>query len=201
LAKDYDRAERDRIRSALIAFMTEHRWGTPTMSERTHVPHRTIHRFIKGDWVNHGAVQLIETFLARLPNRPTVLQDLGESLRKFFDHAPDHIGGVYRISIAGTPVSELTIKYADAGLTWYLATERSTAGILRTYEGSLVFTGRSLLAVLKDRLMRTARVHMLHLNIPSEKFYGLVYDDGPLERGAVPYQLQQTTLERIGNAQ
>ena len=45
----------------------------------------------------------IEKFLGRLPNKPTVLQAFGESLHKFFDHAPDHIGGIYRVSIAGTP--------------------------------------------------------------------------------------------------
>jgi hypothetical protein len=126
---------------------------------------------------------------------------MGDSLHKFFDHVPDRIGGVYRISIGGMPVSELTIKFADANLTWYLASERSTGGLLRFYEGSLVFTGRSMLAVLRDRLMRTARVHMLHLNTGGTKFYGQVYDDGPLERGTVRYQLLQTTLERIGNAE
>ena len=49
--------------------------------------------------------------------------------------------------------------------------------------------------------MHTARVHMLHLNRENQRFYGLVYDDGPLARGALPYQLLQTTLERIGHAQ
>jgi len=49
--------------------------------------------------------------------------------------------------------------------------------------------------------MRSARVHTLHLNRDTKTFYGVVYDDGPLERGAVPYQLLQTSLERIGHAE
>ena len=52
-----------------------------------------------------------------------------------------------------------------------------------------------MLAILKDRLMRTARVHMLHLNRDKKTFYGLVYDNGPLASGGMPYQLLQTTLE------
>jgi hypothetical protein len=174
--------------------------GTPKAEELTHVPRRTIHRLITGERVNDGALKLIEKYLARLPNKPTVLQAFGESITKFFDHAPDYISGVYRVSIAESPVSELTIKFADASRTWYRTAEQSTAGLLRSYEGSLVFTGRGILAVLKDGLMHTARVHMLHFNISAEKFYGLVYDDGPMERGALPYQLQQTILKRIGDA-
>jgi hypothetical protein len=201
LATLYDGPKRDSIRAALISYMKDHRAGTPRMETLTRIPHRTLHRFIKGDWVNDLAVGFIEKFLDRLPNKPTVLQAMGDSLHNFFNQEPDIIGGIYRVSIAGTPASELTIKFAEGGRTWYLAAERSTGTILRSYEGALVFTGRSMLAVLKDRLMRTARVHMLHLNIDAKKFYGLVYDNGPLERGAVPYQLLQTTLERIGDAE
>ena len=185
----------------LVGHMQSRKMGTPTAERLTHVPRRTIHRFIAGERINDGALQLIEKFLDRLPNKPTALQALGDSLHKFFSQAPDQIDGVYRILIAGTPVSELTIQFADTSLTWYRAAERSTGGgWLRTYEGSLVFTRRSLLAVLKDQLMRTPRVHMLYLNDSANQFHGLVYDDGPLERGALPYQLLRTTLERIDNA-
>ena len=138
--------------------------------------------------------------MAACRTNPLCCRLSANSLHKFFSHPPDQIDGVYRISIAGTPVSELTIKYADASLTWYRAAERSTAGMLRTYEGSLVFTRKSLLAVMKDQVMRTPRVHMLHLNVAADQLHGLVYDDGPLERGALPYQMLQTTLERIDNA-
>jgi hypothetical protein len=199
LATLYDDEALDRIRALLVAHMQSRKMGTPTAEQLTHVPRRTVHRLITGERVNDGALQLIEKFLARLPNKPTVLQAFGESIYKFFGHAPKAIAGIYRISIAGFPVSELTIKYADASLTWYRVAERSTAGLLRVYEGSLVFSGRSALAVLKDQLMRTARVHMLHFDTDpgSMSGYGLVYDDGNLPRGAVPYQMLQTTLEFI----
>ena len=189
------------FRTALLAYMQDHKFGTPRMEQLTRVPARTIHRFITGKWVNDLAVNLLAEFVNRLPNRPTVLHALGNSLFQFYDHLPDFIGGVYRVSVADAPLSELTIKFPPGSRTYYVATERSTGRLLRVYEGILVFTGKSLLAILKDRLMRSARVHTLHLNRNSKTFYGLVYDDGPLERGAVPYQLLQTVLERIGNAE
>lgn len=189
------------FRTALLAYMQDHKFGTPRMEQLTRVPARTIHRFITGKWVNDLAVNLLAEFVNRLPNRPTVLHALGNSLFQFYDHLPDFIGGVYRVSVADAPLSELTIKFPPGSRTYYVATERSTGRLLRVYEGILVFTGKSLLAILKDKLMRSARVHTLHLNRNSKTFYGLVYDDGPLERGAVPYQLLQTVLERIGNAE
>ena len=147
-----------------------------------------------------GLFSSIETYLGRLPNKPTVLQAMGDALHKFFYHVPDDIRGVYRVSVADKPISELTITFADTSLTWYRAAERSTDGPLRLYEGSLVFTGRSLLAVLKDQLMRTARVHMLFLNTRDGQFHGTVYDDRPAIH-AVPFHFfLQTTLERIGDA-
>ena len=98
-------------------------------------------------------------------------------------------------------MSELTIEFPRDSRTYYIVTEHTTGRFPRDFDGSLVFTGPNLLAVMKDRLMRTPRVHMLHLNAEAKKFHGLVYDGGPMERGAVPYQLLQTTLERIGHAE
>jgi hypothetical protein len=197
----YDEAARDKIRTALDTYMKENRLGTPKMEELTHVPHRTIHRFLAGIWVNDGAVQLIERYLERLPHKPLLLQAFGDALHKLFNHAPDSsIGGVYRVLIADVPVSELTIKLTGEDDGWYQVSERSTGVILRSYEGSLVFTGTAMIAVLRDRMMKSARVHMLHLNAYARQFYGLVYDDGPLERGALSYQLLQTTLEKIEDA-
>jgi hypothetical protein len=201
LAKTYDAQERDRIRRALIAYMRDQKFGTPRMEKLTRVPARTLHRFITGAQVNDLAVHFCAEFLGRLPNRPTVLHALGDTLFQFYDHAPDFIGGVYRVSVGDAPLSELTIKFPPDSRTYYIVTERSTGRLLRVYEGILVFTGKSLLAILKDRLMRSARVHALHLNRDTKTFYGLVYDDGPLERGAVPYQLLQTVLERIAHAE
>jgi hypothetical protein len=201
LEKTYDKDERAHIRSALIAYMQDNKAGTPKLEKLTGVPCRTIHNFLKGLHTNDSTVGKLAAFLARQPRRPTVLHALGDTLYKFYNHPPDFIGGIYRVSIADAPLSELTIKFPPGSRTFYLASERTTGRLLRTYDGILVFTGRSLLAVLKDSLMRSARVHTLHLNPQTKTFYGLVYDDGPLERGAVPYQLLQTTLERIGNAE
>ena len=95
----------------------------------------------------------------------------------------------------------MTIKHPSGSDQSYIVTERSAGKFARVYDGALVFTGTGIVALLKDRLIRTARVHMLHLNSANNSFFGLVYDDGPVVRGAVPYQLLQRTLERMGYAE
>src|SRR5262249_26277349 len=119
----------------------------------------------------------------------------------FYQRDPDFIGGVYSVSTGDAVLSELTIRFPPNSRSAYVVTERSTGRLARVYDGALVFTRNAILATLKDRLMRSGRVHMLHFNAEANRFYGLVYDDGPLESGGMPYQLLQTTLERIGDAE
>ena len=154
MAKTYDARERDRIRAALLGYMQENKAGTPKLESLTGVPYRTLQRFLKGAWVNEVAVARCAAFLDRQPRRPILLHALGDYLYRFYNHPPDFIGGVYRVSTADTPLSELTIKFPPDSKTFYLASERTTGRLLRAYDGILVFTGRSLLAILKDRLMR-----------------------------------------------
>lgn len=206
----YDNSERARIRAVLIAYMKENRSGAPWLhkricaSERDHeaITLRTLQRVLDGKTrVNDGNVGVCARFATSLPNQRLETHRLADALHSFYGHDPDRIGGVYRVSTGEAAISELTIQFPPDSRKSYIVTERATGRLSRVHDGSLVFTGPAMLAILKDRLMRTARVHMLHLNRDKKTFYGLVYDNGPLASGGMPYQLLQTTLERIGNAE
>jgi hypothetical protein len=190
--------------------MQENRIGAPALHKRICVAARradaitlkTLQRFLGGKTrVGDESVAVCANFAARLPNQRIETHRLADALHDFYGWEPDFIGGVYRVSTGDAGLSEITIQFAPNSRTAHIVTERSTGRLARVYDGALVFTGRAMLAVLKDRLMRSGRVHTLHFNPEGKHFYGLVYDDGPLERGGMPYQLLQTTLERIGDAE
>jgi len=206
----YDNSERARIRAVLIAYMKENRSGVPWLhklicaAERNLEPIslKTLQRVLVGKTrVNDDDVGVCARFATRLPNQRMETHRLADALYSFYGRDPDFIGGVYRVSTGEAAISELTIQFPPNSRQSYIVTERATGPLARVHDGSLVFTGSAMLAILKDRLMRTARVHMLHLNHDKMTFYGLVYDNGPLASGGMPYQLFQTTLERIGNAE
>jgi hypothetical protein len=206
----YDNSERARIRAALILYMQENRIGVPELHNRITTAARnpeafslkTLQRFLADKMrVNDDAVGHCATFAARLPGQRAQAHRLADALYEFYAKEPDLIGGVYTVSTADAVISEITIQFPPNSRTSYIVTERSTGTLARVHDGALVFTRTGILAVLKDRLMRSARVHTLHLNRESNTFYGVLYDDGPLARGTVPYQLLQTTLQRIENAE
>jgi hypothetical protein len=161
-----------------------------------------LQRFLTAETrVNDLAVSICAAFAAKLPSQRLETHRLADALYNFYGRDPDRIGGVYRVSTGEAAISELTIQFPPDSRQSYIVIERATGRLARVHDGSLVFTGSAMLAILKDRLMRTARVHMLHLNHDKKTFYGLVYDNGPLASGGMPYQLLQTTLERIGHAE
>jgi hypothetical protein len=209
----FNDAERARIRAVLVSYMKENSPlsveklykrlspGESGSLETLRFSLKTFQRFIAGTHhVGDEAVAACARFAERLPGGRLETHRVADCLREFYKREPDAISGVYRVSTADTPLSELTIHPPDSRRS-YVVTERSTGKLARVYDGALVFTGTGIMALLKDRLIRTARVHMLHLNSANKTFYGLVYDDGPLARGALPYQLLQTTLERIRHAE
>ena len=208
----YNDNERARIRAVLASYAKENRLSVEKLykalctaerstPETVGFSFKTFQRFMDGTVrVGDKAVAVCARFAERLPGQRLETHRIADCLREFYNREPDAIAGVYRVLTADSPVSELTIHPPDSRKS-YTVTERSAGKLARVYDGALVFTGTGIMALLKDRVMRTARVHMLHLNSANKTFYGLVYDGGPLARGALPYQLLQTTLERIGHAE
>ena len=210
----YTDEDRARFRAVLFAYCKEHSISSidklftricaaeRSSPEAIGFSFKTFQRFMAGSHeTSEKTITVIARFAKGLPGQRVETHRVADCLREFYNREPDVISGVYRVSTADSPLSELTIRSTSKSYQSYVVTERSTGKLARVYDGALVFTGTGILALLKDRLMRTARVHMLHLNQASNSFYGLVYDDGPLASGALPYQLLQTTLERIGHAE
>ena len=219
MANVYDDAAIERIRAVLIAYMEEHRMGTPTVERLTHVPRRTVHRLVTGENVNDGALQLIERFLDRLPNHPTAMHALGDALHTVYRKTPDNLAGTYtvssvpfadshlRVSPNAVVLSELTISTPTVAnaeeLKFLLVNEVAASDYGRIYDGVLVFARSSVLVILKDRLMDTARIHTLHLDTLNPRFYGTLYDAGPLEQEdgiGQQYQMWETSVARIDHA-
>jgi hypothetical protein len=206
----YDTNERALIRAILVSYAKENSLSVEKLYKRLCAAERspeavgfsfkTFQRFMAGS-VGDKVIAVCARFVKTLPGQRVETHRVADCLREFYDREPDAISGVYSVSAADSPLSELTIRHPSDSMKSYIVTERSAGKLARVYDGALVFTGTAIMALLKDRLWHTARVHMLHLNRENQRFYGLVYDDGPLARGALPYQLLQTTLERIGHAQ
>ena len=79
---------------------------------------------------------------------------------------PDHIAGIYWVSIAGAPYLELTIKYAASEpALWYQADERSTGGYCASMRVSPGLHPEKPILPSKGPADAHARVHMLHLDI------------------------------------
>jgi hypothetical protein len=207
VANTYDTAERERLRAVLIAYMKQHKIGVPTLARRiieahprrSEVPRRTLQRFLAGKRVNDMAVSICATFAENLPSRPTAFHALGRALHDLYQREPDHIAGVYAVSTHETIISQLTIGPFDP--RFLTVKEVTTSSHRRIYDGVLVNAGRSIVAILKDSLMNTARIYTLHLNPERLAFYGLLYDSGPLESGGPAYQSLQVALERTGHAE
>ena len=111
---------------------------------------------------------------------------LGRPFTRFTGKTPDIIAGIYAVSAHETAISELTLTAAPADIevSSCCVTEVTASADRRIYDGVLVFTGSSRLAILKDRLMHTARIHGLHHRSAERSFHGIVYDNGPLEAAA-----------------
>jgi hypothetical protein len=208
----YNDADRARIRAVLLDYAAENKLSVEGLfkrlcaaergSENVPFSFRTFQRFLAGSRETRPeTVAVCARFAKTLPGQRLETHRVADCLREFYNREPDAISGVYSVKTADSPLSELTIWHPINTRLSYIVTERSAGKLARLYDGALVFTGTGIMALLKDRLIRTARVHMLHLNREKQSFYGLVYDDGPLARGALPYQLLQTTLERIGHAE
>ena len=61
--------------------------------------------------------------------------------------------------------SELTIKFPADRRTWYITAEHTTGRLLRVHDGSIFLTGKSLLAVLKDRIELHHRISAPHIAV------------------------------------
>jgi hypothetical protein len=164
---NFDTQERERIRAALIGYMKEHLIGVPTLAERIkqahprqmEIPLKTLQRFLAGKRTQDMALNICAAFVETLPNTPTVLQALAESLNALYTiTAKIERAGEYTITdIFRNKESRITLT--PSGL--YLAAKEIIPPH-RIYDGLMFFAGPAIIAILRDRLMATLRMHILN---------------------------------------
>lgn len=124
------------------------------------------------------ALMICSAFVDKLPDRPLLFDALGEALHDVYNKEADVLAGTYAVSAHETVISQLTIttrpRPEGAVRKYHLVKEVTTASYRRIYDGVVVFAGRAVTIILRDRLMGGARIHGLHLN--RDHFHGFVYD-------------------------
>jgi hypothetical protein len=164
---NYDAQERERIRAALIGYMKEHLIGVPALATRIRqshpremeIPLKTLQRFLAGKRTQDMALIICAAFVANLPNKPTALQALADSLNALYtitakiEHAGDY-------SLSATFQREPSrITLTPSGL---FLTVKEFIPPHAIYDGLMFFAGPAIVALLRNRLMATLRMHVLH---------------------------------------
>jgi hypothetical protein len=217
---EFNLTERERIRWALLAYMKEHAIGTPTLAARIkashpremEIPLRTLQRVLgplkpatdeapapKPTRVHDITLTICKMFVDKLPNKPTAMHALGEALHAVYGQKPDIPAGTYTVMEDKTVLSKFMIT-ASSG-QFMLVKEVTAEAYRRIFDGVIVRAGSNLISTLKDRLMLTARVHILRpQQSPGEDFYDLICDNNPMEENEGFYPALQATLVRPPNA-
>ena len=164
---NFDTRERERIRAALIGYMKEHQIGAPTLAKRIEeahprhmeIPLKTLQRFLAGKRTQDMALNICAAFVEKLPNKPMAFQALAESLNALYTiTAKVERAGDY--SLTATFQREPSrITLTPSGL--YLAVKEFIPPYT-IYDGIMFFPGPANIAILRDRLMLTLRMHVLH---------------------------------------
>ena len=211
---EFDLTERERIRRALIDYMKAHRIGVPTLAERIkkshpremEIPWKTLQRFLgplrkpleeapepatkkpmKPTRTRDIALIICQTFVEKLPNKPTEFQALGQALHAFYKQPlPVDIAGPYDLD-AEYYHNMLSISAPADG--YALVNERSTRNHI--YDGVIIATGQQArLVIMRDRLMLTPR----YLMVSGQVAY--VYEFSPFKYGGDSYMIYQARWSR-----
>jgi hypothetical protein len=210
---EFDLAERDRIRWALLAYMREHKIGTPELAKRIkkshpremEIPLKTLQRTLgplrppkdptkepKGPTRTHDMALIIcKAFVEKLPNKPMPFQALGQALYAIYKQplSPD-IAGTYDLVLPeASSTTTLSISAPSDGCAF--VNERSING--QIHDGIIVATAHNAhLAVLRDRLMLTPRYVMFTSD------QGYVCEYYPLKNPDFPHFTHRARLSRHG---
>ena len=130
------------------------------------IPWKTLQRFLAGIRTHDMALIICKAFAEKLPNKPTVMQALGEALHAVYGQVPGFRIGVHSVSAHEAVISEFTVLGPTSlavAEKFMLTKETTPYPRHRIYDGVPVASGSTdYLVISKDRLMRTGRVHALH---------------------------------------
>jgi hypothetical protein len=169
---EYDLAQRERIREALLAYVKEHKIGVPRLAQRitetVHrnpvVPVKTLQRFMKGEVrTTDLQVGFLAQFVEKI-SKADPTPRLGLALNAFYlsQDRTDHSGTfVATESEFLKPDDNDALKskieiVLDQG-TWRIKETREIKGSHEIYDGALTSSGPTLVVVMKDRLLGLPR--------------------------------------------
>ena len=169
---EYDLAQRERIREALLAYAKEHKIGVPRLAARIKetvyrnptVPVKTLQRFMKGEVRTIDMqVGFLAQFVAKVSKEDPTLR-LGFALSAFYpskdntDRSGTFVASEYA---EWEPESDdaycSKIEIAMDQGTWRVKEVNTTAGSHQVYDGAMTSSGSTMLIVLKDRLLGLPR--------------------------------------------
>jgi hypothetical protein len=169
---EYDLAQREQIREALIAYAKEHKIGVPRLASRIKenvhrnptIPVKTLQRFMKGEV---RTVDQYVGFLAQFAEKVSkadATPRLGFALSAFYSSKDktDWSGTFIALESAQSE-RESTEAYQskveivmDQGM-WRVKEVDTTGGSYQVYDGAMTSSGSTIVIVLKDRLVGLPR--------------------------------------------
>jgi hypothetical protein len=163
----FDISQRERIRAALIGYMKEHGIRVPTLAVRIRqshpremeIPLKTLQRFLAGKRTQDMALTICAAFVEKLPHKPTAFQALADSLDALYSLTAntDREGDYALTATFQREPSQITLTPSGKILTVKEFIPPHTI-----YDGIMFFAGPAIVAILRDRLMLTLRMHVLH---------------------------------------
>jgi hypothetical protein len=169
---EYDLAQRERIREALLAYMKEHKIGVPRLAARIRetvhrnpeIPVKTLQRFMKGEV---RTLDMHVGFLAQFAERVSkadVMPRLGYALSAFYlsQDKTDWSGSFLATESEASKVDpgEIYKSKIDIALdqgAWRVKEVSDVHGSHQIYDGALSSSGPALIMIMKDRLMGLPR--------------------------------------------
>jgi hypothetical protein len=179
-AAEFDLTERERIRQALLAYMKEHKIGTPTLALRIRqshpremeIPLKTLQRFLAGIRTHDMALVICKAFVEKLPNKPMPWQALGEAAFAVYGYpVPDDLPTPFYVQFSyDTHSTTFTIE--ASGRPHFALVEEKQQNPYEIYDGAMISTHpHAYIAVMKNRLTRTSRIHRIHHDPPTIYFH------------------------------
>jgi hypothetical protein len=169
---EYDLAQRDRIREALLAYVKEHKIGVPRLAARIKdavhrnptVPVKTLQRFMKGEVRTIDMqVGFLAQFVEKISKENPTLR-LGFALSAFYPSKDNKdLSGTFAALEFSEWEDDSKDRYRsnieiaiDQGV-WRVKEVTTTAGSHLIYDGVMTSTGLAMFIVLKDRLLGLPR--------------------------------------------
>jgi hypothetical protein len=169
---EYDLAQREQIRQALLAYMKEHKIGVPRLAQRVketvhrnpEIPVKTLQRFMKGEV---RTIDMHVGFVAQFIEKVSKVEAtprLGFALNAFYStNDKTDWSGTFTAVESEPPSPESPDPYQskieivlDQG-AWHVKEVANNGGSHDIYDGALTSSASIAVMVMKDRLLGLPR--------------------------------------------